>query len=89
MYEIQVTKKAAKFLRDLPGKYKDTIKNRIKELEKNLLPHGAIHLSGKKNSFRLRIGPFRILYRVIEEEKIIVVYMIRRRDETTYKSLLL
>ena len=85
MYNVQVTKKAAKFLRNMPENYKNAILGRLKELENELMPRGSIHLEGKENSFRIRIGPFRVLYRSVKEEKVIIVYMIKRRNETTYQ----
>jgi len=88
MYRIQVSRKPLKFLRTLPDSYKNAIKIRLKQLEENPIPYGSIHLIGMKNCFRLRVGPFRIQYQIIEEDKIILVFKISRRDETTYKSLL-
>jgi mRNA interferase RelE/StbE len=89
MYNIQVARKPKKVLKELPDDYKEKIKARLKELEKNIKPHGAIHLIGKKNCYRIRIGPFRVQYQFFEDEKLVLVYKITKRSETTYKSLLL
>ena len=85
--KVIVSRKATKFIRKLPPTYNEAIKERLKELETNIMPHGSISLTGRKNCFRIRVGPFRIQYQFFEEEKIILVYKIKRRDETTYKGV--
>ena len=86
MYNIQVARKPLKFLKNLPDNYKDAIKSRLMQLEKEPVPYGSIHLSGTLNCHRFRVGPFRIQYQVIEQDKMILIFKISRRDETTYKA---
>ncbi len=88
MFKIVVAKKPTKFLCELPQGYKNAIIERLKELETDLKPHGTIHLVGRENCFRLRVGPFRVQYQFFKEENSILIYKITRRKETTYKSLL-
>lgn len=85
MPQIQVTKKAVKFLRELPEDYKNAIKSILKELETNPTPRGAVQLKGHEKCFRIRVGPFRIQYYHMEKDDVILIYKISRRDETTYK----
>ena len=85
MYQVKVIGKALKFLRDLPKNYKETIKDKLKILQTNIMPRNSIRLKGRENCFRLRIGPYRIQYHVIAEEKTVLIYKISKRDETTYK----
>ena len=82
--EIRVASQPAKFLRALPDDYKNAIKERIKDLETDLTPRGAIQLKGQEKCYRLRIGPFRVQYHYMETGDIVLVYKISRRDETTY-----
>ncbi len=85
MFEIRVGNKPEKFLKNLQADYRETIKTRLQELKTNFFPRGALPLSGKPRCYRIRVGPFRIQYQVLEQEKVILVYKIERRDETTYK----
>lgn len=85
MREIRVGTKAVRFLRELPEDYKEAVKQRLKELENNLMPRGSIQLKGHEKCFRLRVGPFRIQYHYMEKENVVLVYKISRRDEKTYK----
>jgi len=86
MHQLLLAKKAVKFLRTLPKGYKEAMKQRLKELEITILPRDAIPLKGMEKCFRLRVGPFRVQYRFIEEDNSIFIYKISRRDETTYRG---
>jgi len=70
--EIQVASKAAKFLRELPDDYRNAIKERLKELETDLTPRGAIQLKGQEKCYRLRIGPYRVQYRYLEKKDVML-----------------
>ena len=85
MYEVRLGNKSEKFLKKLQHDYRNTIKTRLQELKTTIFPRGALPLEGKPNCYRIRVGPFRIQYQLLEEEKTILVYKIERRSETTYK----
>ncbi|HIQ01891.1 MAG TPA: hypothetical protein EYH30_07145 [Anaerolineales bacterium] len=38
------------------------------------------------NVYRLRIGPYRVIYRVFDEEQVILIGRIARRSEGTYRD---
>lgn len=84
MYQIAVSTSSAKFLKGLPADYKDAIKAQLKLLEMDIFPRNAIRLKGRESCYRIRVGPFRIQYSVLEKEKTVLIYKISRRDETTY-----
>ena len=84
MYNIQLASKAVKFLKDLPDDYRNSIKQKISILQTDPKPRGSIQLVGHDNCFRFRIGPFRVQYIIIENEKSILIYKISRRNENTY-----
>lgn len=71
-YEIQLEKPAAKFIRRLPKPEKERILRAIAGLPLNgdikrlQGPHG-------KGMFRLRVGSYRILYIVKEEQLVVCV----------------
>jgi mRNA-degrading endonuclease RelE of RelBE toxin-antitoxin system len=85
MLEVRLAKQAVKFLKGLPEDYRGAIKERLKRLEQNHFPHGALQLKGHESCFRIRVGPFRIQYYFMEKEKVVLIYKISKRDETTYK----
>jgi len=85
MYEVRIGNKPEKFLKQLQPDYRETIKARLQELKTTIFPRGAINLEGKPHCYRIRVGPFRIQYQVYEAEKVVLIYKIERRDETTYR----
>ena len=68
-YRILPTKQFAKDFRNLKDrKIQDAIKRKIEEVSKNPTRYKRLHyaLSG---SYRIRIGPYRILYSVNENKR--------------------
>ncbi|MEK6979602.1 MAG: type II toxin-antitoxin system RelE/ParE family toxin [Candidatus Micrarchaeota archaeon] len=84
MYLVHVSEKAKKFAEKLSPDYKSTIKARLEELQHTPYPRGCISLEGRPDCYRIRVGPFRIQYSIIEQDNVILVFKISRRDETTY-----
>lgn len=53
----------------------------IAELEREPRPHGVRKLSGYDNAWRVRIGDYRVLYEVIDDQVLVtVVRVAHRRD---------
>jgi len=68
-YKIVIDKKALKFISKQP----QSEKNRIFETIKNLPLGDVIKMSGKLNLYRVRIGKYRIIYTLNNDEYIINV----------------
>ena len=70
-YDIKILKKARKFIEVQPKNQQDRILKAI-----NKLPDvgDIIPLSGKKNSFRLRVGDYRIIYKI--EDKLLLITVV-------------
>jgi mRNA interferase RelE/StbE len=73
--KIYFSKKAEKYLLSLPLNLSTNILNRIE-----LIPKGDIKpLTGRKNEYRLRVGKFRILFFISNEE--IYIFKIDTRGD--------
>lgn len=64
---IFITKKAQKELNKIPSSLAKHIATKIIQLSKNPHPHGSKKLQGQ-NNFRLRVGPFRVIYTINKKE---------------------
>ncbi len=42
-------------------------------------------VAGEENTFRIRIGKYRVVYKIAEKENKVRIVEIEQRDETTYK----
>lgn len=48
-------------------------------------PAGAIQL--ERNVFRIRVGNYRVIYKVYEDERLVLIGRVVRRSESTYKNV--
>jgi mRNA interferase RelE/StbE len=81
MYFVDLSQNAQKFLDKLDLHKKDRVEKTLKRLENNPVPSDAKFIgreSGEK-VFRYRIGDYRALYSINENEKIILVMKIDKR----------
>ena len=74
--KIEFGTKALKFLSKLEKGNKERVFNKIKELENDPFPSYVKKLKGKKDVYRIRIGDFRVLYRLISEDDIILIFRV-------------
>ena len=86
-YKLVIKRSAAKEIESIgQKKTRRRVVEKIRALAENPRPHGCEKLSGKHARYRIRQGPFRILYEIEDEE--VVVYVVKvadRRD--VYKRL--
>ena len=82
-----------KALENIPATYREAIVTAIRSLAANPKPQGkrTKKLSGQlivlqfTAEYRLRIGPYRVLYDVDDQRKKVVILKLAKRDEHTYK----
>jgi len=81
MYKITFSKKADKALRRIPRNIALTIGKKIRELAHD--PNGMRNVKKLTNhpGYRLRVGDWRIIYTVIENELLIHIINIKGRGE--------
>jgi mRNA interferase RelE/StbE len=75
MYKVVVGKSVLKFLKNIPVNYRNSISNHISNLSNNPRPFGCIKLSGSENSYRIRVGIYRIIYSI--EDDILTVEVVK------------
>lgn len=80
MYKLKILPAAQKDLGLLRGKIFQRIKNEIILLSNNPRPYGALKLTNE-NGYRIRVGDYRVLYRIDDKEKEIFIYRVKQRKE--------
>lgn len=82
MYRIKIIPAAQKDLLSLKNqkKYFDRIKSAIISLGHNQRPPGSKKLT-QREGHRIRVGNYRILYQIDDENKTIYVFRIRHRSD--------
>ncbi|MEX1193135.1 MAG: type II toxin-antitoxin system RelE/ParE family toxin [Brumimicrobium sp.] len=79
-YTILLTKKAKKQLDKLKNNIADPIIEAISNLAYEPRPNGSIKLKGR-DSYRIRIGNYRVIYEIQDEELIIDVIALGHRKD--------
>jgi mRNA interferase RelE/StbE len=85
-YRIIIENKAEKESKKIPQKFRVAIDQAILELSLNPRPKKAIQLT-VGNGYRIRIGNYRVLYTIDDGARVVVVYRLKSRSESTYKNL--
>lgn len=79
-YRVRIISKAGKDLDALSGHDFDAIKRKILALSDNPRLFGCKKLTADEG-YRLRSGDFRIVYRIDDQAKEVVIYRIKHRKE--------
>ena len=81
MYDITFSNKSRKFLKKLDKHAFIRIIERLEKLKDNPIPSDAVFIGREEGEkvFRYRIGDYRALYKLKENEKIIIITKIDKR----------
>lgn len=80
LYSVEFSERAAKSMERLPAKIFDRISKAADGLEINPRPHGCVKLEGKIDTYRLRVGDYRIVYRVEDKKLFVLVIDVDHRS---------
>ena len=80
-YQIEWKRSAVKELRKLPRSMLSKIVKAVDDLSLNPYPQGVRKLAGSEDTYRIRVGDYRVLYAIIENRFIVQVIRVgHRRD---------
>lgn len=80
MYTLHFSSRSAKDLQSCPPHLKEALTKAIEGLGSNPRPPGSRKLSGLlKESYRIRIGSYRVIYDVYDREKAVLITKIGPR----------
>ncbi len=79
-YEVIIPRNIEKVLGALPQFAGKNIVRHLSILEQNPRPVGSKKLRGK-DGWRIRVGDYRVIYKIIEQEKIVLLTKIGHRKE--------
>jgi len=84
-YELKLHRDVEKQLSRITRKQRERVVETMRSLRAEPRPHGCQHLQDEL--FRVRVGQYRIVYAVFDDEVIVVVCKVARRTERTYRDL--
>lgn len=83
-WKLEIRDKIYKDLEKIPGKDRDRIIFTVEQLPLNPFAGDVEKMKGEENSWRRRVGTYRIFYELKARERIIYVFRIERRASKTY-----
>lgn len=81
IYNIVLSKSASKELHDLPNQAVSRIIISIMSLADNPRPHGTKKLKGTQNTWRIRVGDYRVVYSVDDIVRVVDIRKIGHRKD--------
>jgi mRNA interferase RelE/StbE len=65
----------------------ERLRTSIRNLAGEPRPQGVRKIRGTENTFRIRVGSYRVVYEVCDDEDLVLILQVTRRTEATYRSL--
>jgi len=86
MYQIEsASSRIKRELCRIPPPDRGRIAEAVQALVDEPRPPGVVQL--EQDVYRLRVGDYRVVYKVLDEERIILIGWIARRSESAYRDL--
>lgn len=80
MWKIDIPRRVDKELDKIPSLFKKMLEEKIANLRVNPRPNGVTKLSGKEY-WRVRVGPYRIVYKIDDQTHVIGIVKIAHRKD--------
>lgn len=87
MYRVVFRRSAKKSLDLLPKGVGDRITVAIASLRQEARPAGCRKVVGSDNGYRIRVGRYRVIYEVRDNEQLVLIMRIVLRSERSYRGL--
>ena len=84
-YEIIITKSIQKQLDNLPNNIQERVYEKFSQLAEEPRPDGVVKLKGYDNEYRIRIGDYRLVYEIQDEQLIVLLVQCKHRRDV-YKK---
>ncbi len=85
-YRIRIQRRPQRYMRRLPKPILQRIRTVIRTLAENPRPLGYEALSGFKNLYRIRVGDWRIIYAIEDDELVVLIVEVGPRGQV-YRNL--
>ena len=75
MYRVIISKQILKSLDKIPVAFLSSIRGAVNNLANNPRPSGCVKLVGSENTYRIRVGVYRIVYKI--EDGVLTVKVVK------------
>ena len=88
MYRLEVSPTADRDLEKLKGRIIrqdfECLRDAVRGLAEEPRPHGVRKIKGEERTYRIRVGSYRVVYEVYDNDNLVLILQVARRSETTY-----
>ena len=81
MYEVRLEGQSERDLTRLPRDVHEHVASVVQQLAQNPRPHGCQKLRGASNTWRVRIGRYRVLYDIEDDTHVVRVRAVLHRKD--------
>jgi mRNA interferase RelE/StbE len=90
VYRIEVAPAAERDIEKLIVRIKrkdfERIRDAITNLTQEPRPQGVRKIKGAEKAYRIRVGRYRVVYEVYDNNNLVLILLVTRRSETTYRQ---
>ena len=90
MYRLEVSPAADRDLDRLKKRVQrhdfERLRTAIRGLADEPRPQGVRKILGAERAFRIRVGSYRVVYEIYDNENLVLILQVVRRTEATYRS---
>jgi mRNA interferase RelE/StbE len=80
-YRVELTTAAARQIRKLPRPARDRVLDAIEHLADDPRPHGGKKLVGETTAWRIRVGTYRVICDIYDQQLVVTVISASHRRE--------
>lgn len=80
-YALEILRSAERDIASLPIAVRSRVIAKIDALASNPRPPGVKKLQGMADLYRVRVGDYRIIYRIVDAVLLVTIVRVRRRDQ--------
>ena len=90
MYRIEISPAADRDLEKLKSRIRrqdlERLRDAIGSLADEPRPQGVRKIKGAERAYRIRVGSYRVVYDVYDNDNLVLILQVVRRSETTYRQ---
>ena len=90
MYRIEISPAADRDLEKLKGRIRrqdfERLRAAVRSLADEPRPQGVRKIKGAERAYRIRVGSYRVVYEVYNDNNLVLILQVARRSETTYRQ---
>lgn len=79
-YRVEFSRQAQRELRKAPRQDQERLRTAIDALAHEPRPHGSLKLEGEERTYRIRVGPYRVLYDIYDDVLLIEIMRAGQRQ---------